>query len=81
MGVGEGGGAGGVVPARPAEAVAVGVGSAAGSLVGPDGVLLPVMVAGRFVSGCSVGVVLGAGGAVVGVLSGEVVGLVAGCGR
>jgi hypothetical protein len=80
--VGEGGGvAGGVVPDRLSEAVAVGVGSGAGSLVVPDGVTPPVTVAGRDVSGWSVGVVLGAGGAVVGVPSGEVVGLVVGCGR
>jgi hypothetical protein len=71
---------GGVVLVRLSEAVAVGVGPAGPSAV-PDGVMVPVVVAGRVVSGCWVGVGLVADGSVVGVLSGEVVGLVAGCGR
>lgn len=78
--MGEGGGTGGVEPVRLSEAVAGGVASV-GSLVVPDGVMPPVVVAGRDVSGCWVGVGLVADGSVVGVLSGEAVGLVAGCGR
>jgi hypothetical protein len=80
VGVGEGGGVGVVAPVRLSEAVAVGVVSTV-SLVVPDGVMPPVVVAGRFVSGCWVGVGLVADGSVVGVLSGEAVGLVAGRGR
>jgi hypothetical protein len=80
VGVGEGKGGGVVAPVRLSEAVAVGVGST-GSLVVPDGVMPPVVVAGMFVSGRWVGVGLVVDGSVVGVLSGEAVGLVAGCGR